>query len=170
MAIDRLVSLILRGAELVFSAIVAGVNGQYLHHNKGTGGSQWRFIYTEVIAALGIFFALIWLIPFSSTFTHWPIDLVLSILFWVAFGVLVNLVGSSCGAVFNWNNVHPVHGDQCGKFKATIAFTFLCAILFLASALIGLLWTRKREPTTHRRAEAGHHGRWYRRGNRRSVV
>ncbi|KAJ6790009.1 hypothetical protein PWT90_03798 [Aphanocladium album] len=169
MALDRLVSLILRGAELVFAAIVAGVNGEYLHQNKGTHGSQWRFIYTEVIAALGIFFALIWLIPFSSTFTHWPIDIILSILFWISFGVLVNLVGSSCGAVFNWNNVHPVHGDQCGKFKATIAFTFLCAILFLASALIGLLWTRKREHKA-RRADAVHHRRWYRRGHRHSVV
>lgn len=91
MAIDRLVSLILRGAELVFAAIVAGVNGEYLHKTKGTHGSQWRFIYTEVVAALGIFFALIWLIPFSSTFTHWPIDIVISILFWIAFGVLVNV-------------------------------------------------------------------------------
>ena len=98
MAIDRLVSLILRGAELVFAAIVAGVNGQYLHHNKGTGGSQWRFIYTEVIAALGIFFALIWLIPFSGTFIHWPIDLVLSILFWIAFGVLVNVSHDPCSS------------------------------------------------------------------------
>lgn len=91
MAIDRLVSLVLRGAELVFSAIVAGVNGEYLRHNKGTGGEQWRFILTEVAAALGIFFALIWLIPFSYTFTNWPIDLIISILFWVSFGVLVNV-------------------------------------------------------------------------------
>lgn len=91
MALDRLVSLILRGAELVFAAIVAGVNGEYLHRNKGTGGEQWRFILTEVAAALGIFFALIWLIPFSSTFTHWPIDFIVSILFWVSFGVLVNV-------------------------------------------------------------------------------
>ncbi|OAA60743.1 integral membrane protein [Cordyceps fumosorosea ARSEF 2679] len=166
MALDRLVSLILRGAELVFAAIVAGVNGEYLHKTRGTGGTQWRFIYTEVVAALGIFFALIWLIPFSSTFSHWPIDFLLSILFWIAFGVLVNLVGSSCGAVFNWNNVHPVHGDQCGKYKATIAFSFLCAILFLASALIGLLWTRKREV----RADTVHRRRWYHRGTRRSAV
>ncbi|KAM3460894.1 hypothetical protein MY5147_005428 [Beauveria neobassiana] len=169
MALDRLVSLILRGAELVFAAIVAGVNGEYLRHTRGIHNNRWRFIYTEVIAALGIFFALIWLIPFSSTFTHWPIDFVLSILFWVAFGILVNLVGSSCGHVFDWNNVHPVHGDQCGKYKATIAFTFLCAILFLASSLIGLLWTRKREPAAHH-GDGVHQGRWYRRGNRRSVV
>ncbi|ATY62833.1 integral membrane protein [Cordyceps militaris CM01] len=169
MAVDRIVSLILRGAELVFASIVAGVNGQYLHNTRSTHFSQWRFIYTEVVAALGIFFALIWLIPFSYAFTHWPIDVILSLLFWVAFGVLVNLIGGSCGHVFNWYNVHLIHGNQCSKYKATIAFTFLCAILFLVSALVGLLWSRKREAkVNHGNAVA--HRRWYHRGNRRSAV
>ncbi len=88
-----------------------------------------------------------------------------------AYNILSQLIGGRCGNVFNWNNVHPIHGDQCGRFKATIAFTFLCAILFLVSALVGMLWTRKREPTAHRTEATTHSGRrWYRRGNRRSVV
>ncbi|KAJ3516641.1 hypothetical protein NM208_g14816 [Fusarium decemcellulare] len=73
MALDRIVSLVLRAAELVFACIVAGVNGEYLH--KTDGASAWtlgRFIYTEVVAALGILFSLLLLIPFSSTFIHWP--------------------------------------------------------------------------------------------------
>lgn len=149
---SRLVNIILRAAQLVFAAIVAGITGWVLarsgKHTHGFG----RFVYTEVIAGITILVALLWLIPLSSAFVNWPFDIFVSICWFVAFGLLVNLIGDSCGSVFNWNNVSPT-GDSCGKFKADIAFSFLLAICFLASALIGLLWTRKRE----RRAEVHHH-------------
>ncbi|RMI98463.1 hypothetical protein BHE90_009935 [Fusarium euwallaceae] len=168
MAIDRIVSLVLRAAELVFAAIVAGVNGEYLH--KSEGASSWdlgRFIYTEVVAALGILFSLLLLIPFSSTFIHWPLDIFMSINWWIVFGLLVDLIGDSCGRVFNWGNVHPIHGDQCGKFKATIAFSFLSALLWLVSALVGFFWVRRRERAVAR-ADAAHYNRrrhWFRRSH-----
>ncbi|KAL3960786.1 hypothetical protein ACCO45_005903 [Purpureocillium lilacinum] len=180
MALDRIVSMVLRAAELAFAAIVAGVTGEYLHKSNASSWDLGRFIYTEVVAALSIFFALIWLVPFSSTFIHWPVDLFMSVLWWASFGLLVDvsprslppppdslltgiqLVGSSCGAVFNWDNVSP-RGDQCGKFKADIAFAFLSAVLWLVSALIGLFWVRRRERVAAR-ADAYHrHHRWYRR-------
>ncbi|GJN70818.1 hypothetical protein PLICBS_004878 [Purpureocillium lilacinum] len=162
MALDRIVSMVLRAVELAFAAIVAGVTGEYLHKSNASSWDLGRFIYTEVVAALSIFFALIWLVPFSSTFIHWPVDLFMSVLWWASFGLLVDLVGSSCGAVFNWDNVSP-RGDQCGKFKADIAFAFLSAVLWLVSALIGLFWVRRRERVAAR-ADAYHrHHRWYRR-------
>lgn len=45
--------------------------------------------------------------------------------------------------------------DQCGKWKAVIAFSFLSAICWLVSGLIGILWVRDHERRTYRR-------RWYR--------
>ncbi|KAM5352396.1 hypothetical protein ACJ41O_005119 [Fusarium nematophilum] len=165
MAIDRIVSMVLRAAELVFAVIVAGVNGQYLH--RAEGASSWslgRFIYAEVVAALGILFSLLLLIPFSSTFIHWPLDIFISINWWIVFGLLVDLIGSGCGRIFDWGNVSPIHGDQCGKHKAVIAFTFLSAILWLVSALIGFFWVRRREQRVAR-ADAAYsrRHRWYRR-------
>lgn len=91
MALDRIVSIILRAAELAFAAIVAGVNGEYLHRSNADSWALGRFIYAEVVAGLSIFFALIWLIPFSGSFIHWPIDIVISILWWVVFGLLVDV-------------------------------------------------------------------------------
>ncbi|PHH80472.1 hypothetical protein CDD80_1482 [Ophiocordyceps camponoti-rufipedis] len=144
-ALDRIISLLLRAAQVAFAIIVAAVTGYYLHHNEGAGSwSLARFIYTEVVAGLSILLGLLWLLPFASTFTHWPMDIVMSLLWWAAFGVLVNLVGTSCGAIFNWHNVSPT-GDQCGRFKADIAFAFLSAIVWLASALVGLFWTGRHE-------------------------
>jgi hypothetical protein len=142
MALDRIVSFVLRLAELAFAAVVAGINGEYLHRTKGVDSwTQGRFIYTEVVAGLSIFLALIWLFPFASSFIHWPVDLLISICWFVAFGLIVNLIGDSCGYVFDWDNVSP-RGDSCGKWKAVIAFSFLSAILWLVSALIGIFWVR----------------------------
>lgn len=88
---SRLVNIILRAAQLVFAAIVAGITGWVLaRSNKHTHGFG-RFIYTEVIAAITILVALLWLIPFSSSFVHWPFDIFVSICWFVAFGLLVNV-------------------------------------------------------------------------------
>ncbi|KAK5987172.1 hypothetical protein PT974_11290 [Cladobotryum mycophilum] len=161
MALARVVSLILRAAELVFAAIVAGVTGDYLH--KFHHASSWslgRFIYTEVIAALSIFLALIWLIPFAWSLVHWPVDIVISICWWVAFGLLVNWSHGSCGRTFDWGNVSP-WGNFCGRFKANEAFAFLSAVLWLVSALVGIFWVSRHERRT--RVDGARPGRrgWY---------
>lgn len=92
MALDRIINIVLRAAELVFATIVAGVTGQHLHqYRHASNWSQGRWIYTEVIAALSMFFSLIWLIPFSWSFVHWPVDIILSLCWWAAFGLLVNV-------------------------------------------------------------------------------
>ncbi|KAK2593983.1 hypothetical protein QQS21_008293 [Conoideocrella luteorostrata] len=161
MALDRLVSMILRAAELAFAAIVAGVTGDYIHKSDASAWDLGRYIYTVVVAGIAIFLALIWLFPFSGSFIHWPVDIFVSILWWAAFGLLANLLGSTCGALFAWDNV-ALRGDQCGKFKAAIAFSFLSAILWLVSALIGIFWVRKHEHSTAR-ADVHHRRRWYRR-------
>lgn len=164
MALDRILSFVLRLAELVFAAIVAGINGEYLHATQNADSwSQARFIYTEVVAGLAIFLSIIWLFPFSSTFIHWPVDLLISICWFVAFGLIVNLLGDSCGYIFNWSNVSP-GGDPCGKWKAVIAFCFLSAICWLVSALIGLFWVRGHTAHTHTTGTApvSHRRRWYR--------
>jgi len=164
MALERIANILLRLAQLVFSAIVAGITGWYLDKSDDAGVSSWdlgRFIYTEVVAAISLLAALIWLVPFSSSFIHWPFDLFLSVNWFVAFGLLVDQIGDSCGYVFNWSNVSP-RGDICGKLKADMAFSFLAAIVFLASALVGLLWIRRQDRKIVR-AEMTHRNRWYRR-------
>ncbi|TRX92046.1 hypothetical protein FHL15_007143 [Xylaria flabelliformis] len=173
MVFARVASIILRIAELAFATIVAGINGDYLHNVRNTSSwSQGRFIYTEVVAGIAIFFSLIWLIPFSGTFVHWPVDLVISVAWFAAFGLLVDVspkscavprndnsvancmrqyLGGSCGAVFDWNNLHIIRGDQCSKWKAVMAFSFLSAICWLVSAIIGLIWVHDRERRTYQR-------------------
>jgi len=165
MALPEIISIILRLAELAFAAVVAGLNGDYLHAVRGA--SSWdlgRHIYTEVVAGLAIIFAILWLFPFSSSFVHWPADLFISILWFVAFGLMVDWLDGACGWVFDWNNLGFRDTASCAQFKAVIAFAFLSAICWLVSAIVGYWWVRRHTrvhhttpaPATYRRR------RWYR--------
>lgn len=92
MGLERIVVFTLRLAELAFGAIVAGINGKFLHDSEGV--DSWtigRFIYAEVVAGISLFFALIWLIPFSSSLTNWPLDIFISLNWWAVFGLLVDV-------------------------------------------------------------------------------
>jgi hypothetical protein len=102
MVISRLFSFFLRLAELVCSVIVLGINGWFIHEDrKFHTGVPARFIYVEVAAALGTLFALIWLIPtMDNVAFHWVGDFILSVLFWAAFGLVVDWFGAAaCGYV-----------------------------------------------------------------------
>lgn len=160
MVMSGLFSMILRVAELAFAAIVAGLTGEYLRHTQDA--SAWdngRQIYTVVVAAISILLAIIWLFPFSGSFIHWPVDLLVSVLWFVAFGLLVDWLNGGCGNVFDWSGIRLRGDDFCAKQKANVAFAFLSAICWLASAILGILWVRKREKTV---ATTTHRRRWYR--------
>jgi len=157
MILEDILSLILRIGELAFTAVVAGLTGQYLHQTRGTSAwSKKRFIYTEVIAAIGILFSLLFLLPFLASFVHWPMDLLLFAGTMIAFGLLAHYISPSCGSIWNWHGL--ANGGSCDKFKADIAFLFLASIFFLASALLGIYVMRK----YRNRDGTGRRG-WYRR-------
>jgi hypothetical protein len=160
MILTDLVSMILRLAELAFAAIVAGLTGDYLHSVSGSSAwDQGRFIYTEVVAGLSILLSIIWLFPFSGSFIHWPADLIISICWFVSFGLMVNWLNGTCGYVFDWSGISFNGVNTCSEWKADIAFAFLSALCWLASAVVGLYWVHRHEApagTTYR------HRRWYR--------
>lgn len=104
--LTNLLPKVLTTLKLAFAAVVAGLTGYYLNSVSDLSDwSQARFIYTEVVAALSILLALVWLFPFSGTFFFWPIDFLISIAWFVAFGLLVD-VGCNYSAVilYSWVN------------------------------------------------------------------
>jgi len=162
MILTDLFSMILRLAELAFAAIVAGVTGAYLHSvQESSTWDQGRFIYTEVVAGLSIVLSIIWLFPFSGSFIHYPADFFISIMWFVAFGLLVNWLNGGCGYVFDWSGISFQGSNSCPAWKADIAFIFLSGLCWLVSAIIGIYWVHR-----HRRAPVAatttHRRRWYR--------
>jgi len=148
----RLLSFVFRVGEVAFAAVVAGVVGHYLHRWSDCDDcSKARYIYTEVIAALSLFFGIILLIPFTSSIVAWHLDLILSLTWFAAFGLLVKALGSlPCGSAWDWSGL--VNSDECSRLKAAEAFSFLSAIFWLASAVLGIyfIWS-VRGKTTKRR-------------------
>ncbi|KAF9894555.1 hypothetical protein FE257_006440 [Aspergillus nanangensis] len=139
--ISRLVSIVLRVVEIVCAAIVAGIVGYYLHSiDHVDAWPKARWIYTEVIAAFSIVFGVIWLIPFSSGFFSWPLDVLISLAWFAAFGLQVDAIQKgSCGYVFSWGNI--TDNNVCGRWKAAEAFSFIAAIAWLVSGLVGIWFT-----------------------------
>lgn len=137
-AFTRFLSFLFRVGEVAFAAVVAGVVGYYLHlWHDCDDCSKARYIYTEVIAAFSLFFGIILLIPFTSSVVAWHLDLVLSLTWFAAFGLLVDALGSvPCGSPWDWSGL--ANSDDCSRWKAAEAFSFLSAIFWLASAVLGI--------------------------------
>ncbi|KAK9782773.1 putative MARVEL domain-containing protein [Seiridium cardinale] len=144
--------IILRLAEWISAAIIAGLAGSYLYILRNDDYVDWsrgRLIYTAVLASISFFLALIWLFPFSRRFIHWPFDLVLSILWFIAFGLLFRFFNGFCGRNFYWGNT-VVYFD-CGRWRAIMAFSLFSALCWLASGIIGIFWVRDHESRQYRR-------------------
>ena len=67
----------------------------------------------------------------------------------------MQLIGDSCGYIFDWGGFAFRGVNQCGNWKAVIAFSFLSAICWLASAIIGIIWVRDHERRAYRRRTWG---------------
>jgi hypothetical protein len=138
MILSRMLSFFFRFAEFVCAAVVLGLIGHFLHirHTQGTG-PKGREIYTTVIAAWSIIVSLLWLLPFTSSFMHYPLDFITSCAWFAAFGALVNWIHKiNCGSAFAWSGLY--HGGTCDKWKAAEAFSFISACFWLASAILSI--------------------------------
>ena len=77
---------------------VAAIVGEYEHHlSLAQAQVDSRLVYTLVVAGLSIAFAVILFLPFGYSFRGFPVDVVLFILWIVAFALLVNV---SCSLRF----------------------------------------------------------------------
>jgi len=167
MILSRFFSFFLRFAEFVCAAVVMGIVAWFLHlHHKQAIGPFGREIYTMVVAVVSLVLSLVWLLPFTSTFMHYPIDLFLTAAWFAAFAVLVNYIHKmDCGGIFHWAGLQ--HGGQCNQWKAAEAFSFISAILWFASALLSMwVFHRMTRGTTTAAAAPRSRRRW----GRRTVV
>lgn len=78
--------------QLISAAIVAGLLGHYLDNlHEGGGAHSRRIIYAISIAGLAIFFSLLFMLPLKYQFYAFPLDLIMFILWMVAFGLLISV-------------------------------------------------------------------------------
>jgi len=161
--------MVLRFAELVCACVVAGIIGSYLdNYDDVNAWPEKRFIYIETIAGLSILLSLIWLFPFAGGFLHWPTDIAISAAWFAAFGLLVNALGrNGCGSsAFSWGGI--TQGGVCNRWRASEAFSFIAAVCWLLSAIIGIWFVSRTQ--TDRAVATSNAGRTRRRWFRQSRV
>jgi hypothetical protein len=136
MILSRLLSLILRFAEFVSAAVVLGIDAHFLHvHHQTNYGPFGREVYIIILSVLALILSLVWMLPTRSAMLHVPADIIISLGWFAAFGVLVNFLKTSgCGSAFSWGGI--THGSECNKWQAAEAFSFLSALFWLASAVV----------------------------------
>lgn len=87
-----ILALVFRIGQFAFSTIVVGLTSSHLHSARTEPSwSKKRFIYTDVVAALGLFVSLFFMLPFTWNFIHWPIDFLMFVMYMIAFGLLVDV-------------------------------------------------------------------------------
>jgi Membrane-associating domain len=103
-------------------------------------GPHGREIYTDCVAAISMVISLIWLLPFTWTFMHYPLDFLLSFAWFAAFGALyswIHINGIKClgyFSIFHWDGVE--HTDYCHQWMTAEAFCFMSGVFWLISALL----------------------------------
>lgn len=141
MIVSRVASLILRVSQFVFAAIVLGLTAYFLHQRERHGvGPLGRTIYTLVIASLSVIASLLWMIPTKSSIAGYGSDLFFTAAWFAAFGVLVDWYhGINCGSIWYWGGIGFRGANMCGRWNAAQAFSFLSAIVWLASFALGII-------------------------------
>lgn len=125
MATGDLFQTILRFLELAFCTVVVGITASHLHNVRNEPAwSKKRFIYTEVVAALGLLVSLLLLLPWTWHYVTWPLDFIMFALFMIAFGLLADVCVAYSPSVFlspilSSTHVFPSFDDNDGDGMMT---------------------------------------------------
>ncbi|RYN37774.1 hypothetical protein AA0113_g6418 [Alternaria arborescens] len=141
MLFTRLLSIILRTAQWVFAAIVLGLSAYFVYQrSRYHVGPLGRLIFAIIWSSLSILFAVIWAIPTSSSITGYTSDFIFTAGWAAVFGLLVSWFNDrGCGSAWAWSGVSFSRNNSCGQWRAAQAFSFLSMILWLATAILGIL-------------------------------
>ncbi|KFY24257.1 hypothetical protein V493_05347 [Pseudogymnoascus sp. VKM F-4281 (FW-2241)] len=157
---SRVASVFFRIMQLISAAIVAGLLGHFLHnlHEGGGGSGSSRVLYAISIAGISIFFSLLFMLPLKYQFYAFPLDLIMFILWMIAFGLLISVGSSGCNSGWyrsrwswawgRWYRLPPgeasrLTGAGCGSWRASLAWSFIGGIFWLLSFLLGLYFLMK---------------------------
>jgi len=89
---SKILSVIFRIGELICATIVVGILGRYVSIlDEANVHQNSRIVYAVSIAAISMFFSLIFMPPLKYSFYGFLIDFALFICWMVAFGLLVNV-------------------------------------------------------------------------------
>jgi hypothetical protein len=150
MLVSRIISIALRFAQFVSAAVVLGLTAYFLHqHEAHNVGPFSRLIYSVVIAAISVWLSLLWMILPHATIVHFVTDLFFCAGWFAVFGLLQDYYHDSlnCGSTWDWASIR-LRNSYCGQWNAAQAFSFLAAVFWFASFIVGIVAWSKRDRQT----------------------
>jgi len=159
MLLSSIFRFLLRLSQITFAAVCLGITAYFLNQERIHDNIDYptgRLIYTLIIAIASILTSLLLFFPLHFLF-FW--EFLLAAAWFIAFGVLVGYIkDNNCGSAFDWGGI--TGGSVCDKWRATQAFAFLSACVWLISSVfsfVGLFHHRraKRDGTYQRRGFFG---------------
>jgi len=143
MILSRVLSFGVRGLEFLISVTLLGVVGHFLYRYDANGeGPHGRMIFAECVAAVSTFLSLIWLVPFTWTFMHYPLDFIMAFGWFATFAAWYSWIsqnGLVCSGVFGiWNWDGDLHDYYCDEYRLVEGLSFLSGLLWLLSACLSI--------------------------------
>lgn len=146
-ALSRAIAIALRFAQFVSSTIVLGLTAYFLHkYDESHIGPFSRLVYVVVVAALSTWISLLWMVLPTATSVHFVSDLIFCASWFAAFGLLQDYYDDQieCGSTWKWGDI-DVTNNYCGQWNAAQAFSFLAAVFWFVSFIVGILaWSNAR--------------------------
>jgi len=170
MVISRLLSFVLRFLEVICALIVSAAAGWFLHiRHVHSVGPEGRLTFSLVVGIYSLVLSLIWLIPFTSTFLHYPLDFITAFAYFTTFAVTQEWIFhvDGCGNIFQWNGEY--HMGECIDWRVMEAFAFIGGVLWLISALLSIYVFHSTRKTTTNTDNAQASGGRFRRSRQSSV-
>jgi hypothetical protein len=126
--------------NLTFQTLL-GLIGHFLFRYDEDGeGPHGRMIFAECVAAVSTLLSLVWLVPFTWTFMHYPLDFLMAAAWFGSFAAWYTWIsqnGLTCAGVFGiWNFDGDLHNYYCDEWRVVEGLAFLSGLLWLLSACL----------------------------------
>ncbi|RBR25227.1 uncharacterized protein FIESC28_01962 [Fusarium coffeatum] len=148
-AVSKIITVVLHIVQIICAISIIGIASNYIATHKSRSlGHLSRFIFADVVAVISTFFAVIWLIPFSSNYMNWYIDALLGVFSAAMAGWLVYSSEKLCGEINRHDakavlDFDDVGATWCTKWKALYVFAIISVALWIISAAVGYFWVKK---------------------------
>jgi len=152
----NIVSALLRCFEFACAIIVVVILGRFFYYlGDSNVHANGRLVYAMVVAGLSLIYSFFFCPPFNVLFMAFPFDFVLSVMWLIAFCLLITLSGTNtCSSSWyysywgHWWNYYPytwnapyayrISGSACPLWRTILAFSFMAIIAHLLSGLLGI--------------------------------
>jgi len=132
--------------------VVLVIMALHLHEHRGDTVRSFdgRYFYSLVLSVASIIIAIMLLAPLDHIFRHYPLDLALSVAWFVAFAFLfISFQHTDCNQSAQ-QIAQVALGGTCNTQRATWGFAFLGGCFWLGNTILGC-WVSSREKKLKRR-------------------